>query len=144
MQIPWFSLGGGMLLGVSATLLLLFNGKVAGISGIVSGMFIRQQSSKLWRFLFVIGLIVGGFIANFWSSKFNPFLGIPQQYDTGLLMMVLSGILVGVGTKLGNGCTSGHGICGMGRFSLRSVVATFVFMIIAAITVFIRLHIVEG
>ncbi|MBD1576608.1 MULTISPECIES: YeeE/YedE family protein [Vibrio] len=139
MQIPWFSLAGGLLLGVSATLLMLFNGKVAGISGIVGGLFNRQQVDKLWRVLFVLGLIGGGAIANAFSSSAG-FSGIPQQYVTSLLLMLVAGFVVGIGTKLGNGCTSGHGICGMGRFSIRSIVATCVFMLVAAVTVFVRIH----
>ncbi|ELR65525.1 Putative transmembrane protein [Photobacterium marinum] len=133
--IPLNALLGGMLLGVSAVLLLMVNGRVAGISGIVAGLLKPQKGEFSWRFLFVLGMILAGLIA--------PYLGFdfPQTLPvTSTLMLVIAGLLVGLGTKLGNGCTSGHGICGVGRLSKRSIVATGVFMAAAAITVFIRLH----
>ncbi|WP_417882822.1 YeeE/YedE family protein [Vibrio rumoiensis] len=138
MTIPWNALFGGALLGVSATLLLLFKGKIAGISGILSGS-ILSTADKNWRVQFLIGLVAGGWLTN-WLVK-PDLSGIPTQYASSMTTMLLAGLLVGIGTKLGNGCTSGHGICGMGRFSIRSTVATFTFMFVAAITVYIRLHI---
>ncbi|MFH0256725.1 YeeE/YedE family protein [Vibrio rumoiensis] len=138
MTIPWNALFGGALLGVSATLLLLFKGKIAGISGILSGS-ILSTADKSWRVQFLIGLVAGGWLTN-WLVK-PDLSGIPTQYASSITTMLLAGLLVGIGTKLGNGCTSGHGICGMGRLSIRSTVATFTFMFVAAITVYIRLHI---
>lgn len=139
MTIPWSALFGGMLLGVSATILMLFKGKVAGISGILGGAITGGASDKPWRVLFIIGLIGGGFLAN--AIMQPEFSHIPTHYSSSLGVILIAGFLVGVGTKLGNGCTSGHGICGMGRFSIRSIVATMTFMIVAALTVYFRLHV---
>lgn len=145
MSIPWDALFGGALLGISASLLLLFKGKIAGISGILSGALTKQSScakgsnnSRGWQIQFLIGLIAGGALIN-WLVE-PAFTALPQSYSSSTLMMVIAGLFVGFGTKLGNGCTSGHGICGMGRFSIRSIVATMTFMLVAAIVVFIRLH----
>ena len=135
-SIPWFSLAGGIVLGISCLLLLLLNGKIAGISGILGGLFTRNRQDGFWRGLFLLGMIVGGWLTTYF---FN--IPIPETYDASLLHIVSAGLLVGFGAAMGNGCTSGHGICGMGRFSLRSIVATLVFMTTAAITVYFRLHI---
>ncbi|GEA50360.1 membrane protein [Vibrio inusitatus NBRC 102082] len=135
--IPWSSLFGGMLLGISASLLLLFNGKIAGISGIVSGLMKNESGDRGWRWLFVIGMVIGGVLG---AKAFGAH--IPTQYDTNLLLLLLGGLFVGIGTKIGNGCTSGHGICGIGRLSKRSIIATCVFMLVSGITVFVRLHLV--
>lgn len=134
-SIPWASLFGGMLLGASALLLLLVNGKIAGISGIASRLFDSSVSDKLWRALFILGMVVAGALS---ISVFD--LAVPEQPAGSWVGVLIAGLLVGVGTQIGNGCTSGHGICGIGRFSLRSLVATLVFMGTAIITVFIRLH----
>ncbi|OBT07965.1 hypothetical protein A9264_05725 [Vibrio sp. UCD-FRSSP16_10] len=137
-SIPWSSLFGGMLLGVSASILLLFNGKIAGISGIISGLIKNQTGDRGWRWLFALGMVAGGVLG---TTALNAY--IPTSYDTGLGILLLGGLLVGFGTKIGNGCTSGHGICGIGRLSKRSIVATCVFMLVAAITVFVRLHLIR-
>lgn len=139
MTIPWSALFGGMLLGISATILMLFKGKVAGISGIVSGAITPSSVDKGWRIQFIIGLIAGGFLTN-WLVQ-PELSGIPAHYSSSIVTMLLAGLLVGLGTKLGNGCTSGHGICGMGRFSIRFMIATLTFMLVAAVTVYIRLHV---
>lgn len=134
--IPWESLFGGMLLGVSATLLLLFNGKIAGISGVLTGLIAPKKQDYAWRVLFVVGMISGGVIGTYVLGA-----DVPSEFSTTTGMLVIAGILVGIGTRLGNGCTSGHGICGIGRLSVRSMTATAIFMCVAVITVFIRLHI---
>lgn len=134
-EIPWDALRGGMLLGLAAALLLVMNGRIAGISGIVSGLLKPVKGEVSWRFLFVLGMVISGALA--------PLLGfsVPESLPvTSVFWVVLAGLLVGIGTKLGNGCTSGHGICGMGRLSKRSIVATCVFMVVAFVTVFFRLH----
>ncbi|EKO3580188.1 YeeE/YedE family protein [Vibrio metschnikovii] len=134
-SIPWYSLFGGMLLGVSATLLLLLNGKVAGVSGILGGLLTPKAQDTAWRWLFMIGLVAGGvFGVRLLGAE------VPLQYSSSTGMLIIAGLLVGLGTRLGNGCTSGHGICGIGRLSLRSIVATGIFMLVAGITVFVRLH----
>ncbi|MDR9830455.1 YeeE/YedE family protein [Vibrio sp. FNV 38] len=134
-SIPWASLFGGMLLGVSATLLLLFNGKVAGISGIVNGVIDNPKGDRRWRWLFLVGMVLAGAIGVYGFGIVAP---VEPQGDW--LWLIIAGLLVGAGTRIGSGCTSGHGICGMGRFSIRSIVATCIFMLTAIMTVFIRFH----
>ncbi|MCE9846063.1 YeeE/YedE family protein [Vibrio alginolyticus] len=135
--IPWESLFGGILLGISATILLLVNGKIAGISGIMNGIMSPKKGDYSWRLLFAIGMIAGGLI-----SVLMLGVAVPSTANLSLGMVIAAGLLVGIGTRLGNGCTSGHGICGMGRLSKRSIVATCVFMAVAGLTVFVRLHLV--
>ncbi|MGR5499990.1 YeeE/YedE family protein [Vibrio sp. DNB22_10_4] len=132
---PWASLLGGMLLGVSATLLLLFNGKIAGISGIVGRIYKGRKGDTSWRILFVLGMILGGVV----SAKALNIAPVAMVVSTPLVLV--AGVLVGIGTKLGNGCTSGHGICGMGRLSKRSIAATMTFMAVAMATTTIMLHV---
>ncbi|ELA9308523.1 YeeE/YedE family protein [Vibrio parahaemolyticus] len=135
--IPWESLFGGILLGISATILLLVNGKIAGISGIMNGIMSPKKGDYSWRLLFAVGMIAGGLI-----SVLMLGVAAPSTANLSLGMVIAGGLLVGIGTRLGNGCTSGHGICGMGRLSKRSIVATCVFMAVAGLTVFVRLHLV--
>lgn len=135
-EVPWLSLFGGMLLGISALLLLLINGKIAGISGILNGVVSPNAAERAWRILFLIGMAIGGLIGLYWLGVAKPVLA-----NTELWLYAIAGLLVGIGTFLGNGCTSGHGICGIGRLSKRSIVATSVFMIVAALTVYVRLHV---
>ncbi|EGR0922257.1 YeeE/YedE family protein [Vibrio parahaemolyticus] len=135
--IPWESLFGGILLGISATILLLVNGKIAGISGIMNGIMSPKRGDYSWRLLFAVGMIAGGLI-----SVLMLGVAVPSTANLSLGIVIAAGLLVGIGTRLGNGCTSGHGICGMGRLSKRSIVATCVFMAVAGLTVFVRLHLV--
>ncbi|KHF17215.1 membrane protein [Vibrio parahaemolyticus] len=135
--IPWESLFGGILLGISATILLLVNGKIAGISGVMNGIMSPKKGDYSWRLLFAVGMIAGGLI-----SVLMLGVAVPSTANLSLGMVIAAGLLVGIGTRLGNGCTSGHGICGMGRLSKRSIVATCVFMAVAGLTVFVRLHLV--
>ncbi|HCG7180942.1 TPA: YeeE/YedE family protein [Vibrio parahaemolyticus] len=135
--IPWESLFGGILLGISATILLLVNGKIAGISGIMNGIMSPKKGDYSWRLLFAVGMIAGGLI-----SVLMLGVAVPSTANLSLGMVIAAGLLVGIGTRLGNGCTSGHGICGMGRLSKRSIVATCVFMAVAGLTVFVRLYLV--
>ena len=135
MFMYWEPLLGGILIGLSATILMLMNGKVAGISGVLSGILKAQKGDRSWRILFVLGVVGGGVLAS--SAGFS----FPDNFTSANLgIVMLAGLLVGIGTKLGNGCTSGHGICGIGRMSVRSLVATVVFMSAAALVVFVRLH----
>ncbi|MCD9481770.1 YeeE/YedE family protein [Photobacterium phosphoreum] len=131
-QIPWLSFWGGMLLGVSAVILMLFIGKTAGISGIINGVIKREKQELGWKIAFLVGMVVSVF-------ALSP-LGVtlPAISEQNIGIVLIAGLLVGFGTRLGNGCTSGHGIVGMGRFSKRSIYATCVFMISAIIVVFIR------
>jgi uncharacterized membrane protein YedE/YeeE len=131
---------GGALIGLSAAILLLAKGRIAGISGIAGGIIFPEKGDTLWRVIFIIGLILGGFIYQLLSgdSTSGLFKGVEHiQAVVGTPMLILAGLLVGVGTTLGTGCTSGHGICGLARRSPRSLAATLTFMGTGFITVFI-------
>ena len=129
---PISGLIGGLLIGLSTALMILFNGKIAGISGIVGGLLARKGSEVGWRAVFVVGLLLGAFV--YMLATGGP---IPVNLQASLPVMVAAGLLVGFGTRLGSGCTSGHGISGIARFSKRSIVATVVFVGMAMITVFV-------
>ena len=122
---PWSSLAGGLLIGLSATLLLASHGRIAGISGIWGGLLRMAPGETAWRGTFVAGLVSGGLlIALAWPDA------IAAPSDRSLEAVALAGVLVGVGTRLGSGCTSGHGVCGLSRWSVRSMVAVPSFMIV--------------
>lgn len=127
---------GGLLIGAAASLLLWLNGRIAGISGIFDGALARPDSETTWRWLFILGLLVGAAI-EFWL------LPGARAFATGLPWQVflLAGTLVGFGTRLGGGCTSGHGVCGLGRLSARSLVATLTFLATGVLTVFVVRHV---
>lgn len=127
-EFMWPAIG-GLLIGLSATLLLLSIGKIAGISGITWGAFTAPEGDKSWRWVFLIGMLAGGLVFHFLSGVAFP------VNENSLSLALASGFIVGVGVKIGNGCTSGHGVCGVGRLSVRSLVATLSFMFIAILTV---------
>ncbi len=130
------ALFGGILIGLSAFLLLFSIGRIAGISGITAHLLSAQNSSgKLWRILFIIGLMAGASIFSLFNEQSLPFRDPPTTW-----LLIIAGLLVGFGTHYGSGCTSGHGVCGIGRFSVRSIVATITFMLFAGITVFVIRH----
>ncbi|HNV09604.1 MAG TPA: YeeE/YedE family protein [Dokdonella sp.] len=130
------ALAGGVLIGLSSVLLLWLNGRIAGISGIMNGVLLPKSGETSWRIAFLLGLIAaaGLYIA------FVPGAPQPRQgfSTTGL---IIAGLLVGFGTSMGNGCTSGHGVCGLGRFSVRSLAAVLVFMATAMLTTFLLRHV---
>lgn len=128
---PWSSLLGGALLGCSAVILLLFAGKVAGISGIFSGILQPRKNDLLWRLLFIGGMVLSFFI-------FSPELTSPVSISGASSLYIIAGLLVGLGTRLGNGCTSGHGIIGIARISTRSILATCLFISTAMIVVLLK------
>jgi uncharacterized membrane protein YedE/YeeE len=127
-------LGGGILLGLAATLALALDGRIAGVSGILSGLF-TAAGDRPWRVAFLLGLPTGAGLQALIAG------GLPQQISASPLLPVVAGLLVGVGTRLGSGCTSGHGICGLARRSPRSLAATAVFMAVAMATVFVVRHV---
>ena len=137
---PIASTLGGVLIGIAAAGLLMFHGRIAGISGIAGGIFRRrEQGDVAWRVMFLVGLLAAGVAWSYFR---------PMDYAFGIerstLALVVAGLAVGVGTQLGSGCTSGHGVCGIGRFSKRSTVATATFMATAAVTVFIVNEVLGG
>jgi uncharacterized protein len=127
---PLSSLAGGLIIGLASGLLLLVNGKIAGISGIVGGVLQPRRGEAAWRFTFLAGLIGGGLV----MYAFSP-ARFAVEVDRSLLAVAAAGLLVGFGTRLGNGCTSGHGVCGNSRLSKRSLAATMTFMATGAVTV---------
>ena len=130
---PWSSLAGSMLIGAAAAVLVLLSGRIAGISGIVGGLLALRRGDIAWRLAFIGGLLVAP-VALFFHSM-NP------RIDAGLGTLALAGLLVGLGTRYGSGCTSGHGVCGLSRLSPRSLVATGAFMAAGIATVFVTRHI---
>lgn len=129
---PWSSLLGGVLIGLASGLLLLSSGQIAGISGILGGALARPSQGASWRWAFLAGMLLTGVVlARTWSERFS-LAGVP-----GWGLTVLAGLLVGIGTRLGNGCTSGHGVCGISRGSPRSLAATLTFIATGAATVFL-------
>jgi uncharacterized membrane protein YedE/YeeE len=126
---PLSALFGGALIGLSAVLLLWLNGRVAGISGILYGVFSRDGSERNWRLTFVAGLILGGFLYQLVTR-----MPLATRTDFPLGLLALAGLLVGIGTRLGSGCTSGHAVCGISRLSLRSVLATVTFIATGILT----------
>jgi uncharacterized membrane protein YedE/YeeE len=131
---PYSAFLGGSLIGLSAALLMYFNGRIAGISGMVAGAFDMKNSENNWRLFFLGGLVLAAVIFNLFVPH------VPATYSRPTLLLIISGVLVGYGTRLGNGCTSGHAVCGMARLSIRSIAATVTFMAVAILTVFITRH----
>lgn len=133
------SLLGGVIIGLASGLMLLFNGRIAGISSILGGAVVPRNGEWLWRALFLIGLVIGGMAA----GGFN--LGVISfDLERSMPALIVAGLLVGFGTRMGGGCTSGHGVCGMGRISPRSIVATATFFLTGVITVYILNHLLGG
>ena len=124
-----------MLIGVASVWLLAANGRIAGVSGILHGLFAQPPGERAWRAAFIAGLVAAGFL---WVYFMNP---NPSREGFGLGWAALGGFLVGFGTRLGGGCTSGHGVCGLGRLSLRSLAAVAVFMLAGMVSVYVVRHV---
>ena len=132
---PWTALAGGVLIGLASALLILFNGRIAGISGIVGGLLAPRAGDIAWRAAFLAGLVAAPLV-------YGLFAPLPAMHvDAGTLGLVVAGLLVGVGTRYGSGCTSGHGICGLARRSPRSLAATAAFMLAGFATVYLVRHV---
>lgn len=132
---PWLSLAGGALIGLSAVLVMLFFGRIAGISGITSGAVPGRRDDWDWRLAFIVGLVLAPLLVTALTGE-----PLAQSVPGNLPAMALAGLLVGAGTVLGSGCTSGHGVCGLARLSPRSLVAVLTFMASAALTVAVLRH----
>jgi uncharacterized membrane protein YedE/YeeE len=132
------ALSGGVLIGVAASVLLAFNGRIAGVSGILGGLLPPRRLDTAWRAMFIAGLVAGGVVLRMLTP--DPFHGLAA---TPYAVLIPAGILVGLGASLGNGCTSGHGVCGVSRLSPRSILATITFMLAGAATVFLVRHLLE-
>jgi uncharacterized membrane protein YedE/YeeE len=135
---PLSALAGGALIGLSAALLMLASGRVAGISGIVGGLIGASRGESAWRLAFLAGLVAGAGIAGLVG------LAPAIEIDESWLVVIGCGLLVGFGTRLGSGCTSGHGVCGIARLSRRSICATLLFMAAGAAIVFLVRHLLAG
>ncbi len=133
---PWSSLAGGVVIGFATAMFLLLNGRIAGISGILGGLLQPIKGDIGWRVAFITGLI-------FSPIAFSIAAPLPEvQIDAGTASLIMAGLLVGIGTRYGSGCTSGHGVCGLSRLSPRSTVATALFILAGFVTVFITRHLI--
>ena len=135
---PLSALIGGALIGAAATLLLVLNGRIAGIAGILGGLLPAEKGDATWRLLFLAGLVIGAFAYAALSGS------APLIIDATVPMLIAGGLITGFGARLGGGCTSGHGVCGLGRLSPRSLAATCVFMAATFATVFVVRHMIGG
>ena len=134
---PVSGLLGGLLIGLAAAVLLLLNGRISGISGIVGGLLAPRSAEVGWRVVFVAGLLLGAL--SYMLATSGPF---PVEMQASMPILIVAGLLVGFGTRLGSGCTSGHGVCGIARLSRRSIVASAVFFGVAIVTVFLTRHVI--
>ncbi len=132
---PWASLAGGIALGLAAAIFILVNGRILGISGIVGGLLHPLKGDVVWRLTFVAGVLAAPVLYKLLATP------AAARIDAGLPTIVIAGLLVGLGTRYGSGCTSGHGVCGLSRLSPRSMVATLAFMGAGFVTVFIVRHV---
>ncbi len=135
---PWSALAGGVLIGLAAALLVLLNGRIAGISGIVGGLLAPKRGDVGWRLAFVAGLALAP--ALWLAVAALP----PIRIEAGYPLLIVAGLVVGFSTRYGTGCTSGHGVCGISRLSPRSIVATLAFMAAGFVTVFVARHLMGG
>ncbi|MDR8364042.1 YeeE/YedE family protein [Pseudomonas sp. JL3] len=135
---PWSSLAGGALIGLAASLFVVANGRIAGISGLIGSLLQRGSEGVSEKALFLLGLLIAPLL---WGL----FATLPQiEFKSGWFGLIVAGVLVGIGTRYGSGCTSGHGVCGISRLSPRSMVATVCFMFSGFATVFVLRHLLEG
>lgn len=135
---PYSALLGGVFIGLAAALLILFNGRLAGVSGILGGLLRPSGSKTTENMTFLAGLVAAPLL-------YTLFFALPEsKIEANKALLILSGVLVGFGTRYGSGCTSGHGVCGLSRFSLRSLAATVVFMLFGFLTVFLTRHLITG
>ena len=132
---PWSALAGGVLIGIAAAMFALLNGRIAGISGVLGGLLRPARGDLAWRAAFILGLVGAPLVYALATDLPRP------QIDAGTGALIAAGLLVGVGTRYGSGCTSGHGVCGLSRLSPRSLVATLAFMGAGFVTVFVTRHI---
>lgn len=132
---PWASLAGGILLGLASAMFILLNGRILGISGILGGLLMGRAGDTRWRLTFLAGLLAAPLVYGLFAAPLVP------RIDAGWLTLIVAGLLVGIGTRLGSGCTSGHGVCGLSQFSPRSLVATLSFMGAGFLTVFLVRHV---
>lgn len=134
---PWLSLGGGILLGLASAAFILVNGRILGISGILGGLLVPRLGDVGWRIAFLLGMAASPFVASLLLPV--DYLEAPR-IEAGYIAIAVAGLLVGFGTRYGSGCTSGHGVCGLSRLSLRSLVSTLTFMGLGFLVVYVMRH----
>lgn len=134
---PGSAMAGGLLIGLAIAVLLLFNGRIAGISGIIGGLFTPSPGNVAWRLAFIGGIFLVTLLGNLLAAPSE------SHIDAGWITLAIAGTLVGLGTRLGSGCTSGHGVCGLSRLSKRSIAATLTFMAAGFATVYLARHIIS-
>lgn len=135
---PWTALAGGVLIGAAASLFVLLNGRIAGISGLLASLLDRGAEGRGEKLIFLLGVLLAPLL---WML----FGALPvMEFQSGWIGLVVAGLLVGIGTRYGSGCTSGHGVCGISRLSPRSIVATLMFMAAGFVTVFVLRHLLGG
>jgi uncharacterized membrane protein YedE/YeeE len=133
---PWTSLAGGLMIGVAVSILIVFNGRIAGISGIVGSLLKPSKNEMAWRWAFILGLIIAPII-------YGLLTAMPEvEVSASHWQLILAGLLVGIGTRYASGCTSGHGICGIARLSRRSIAATLLFMASGMAVVYVMRHVI--
>lgn len=135
---PWASLAGGILLGLASAMFILVNGRILGISGILGGLLRPKSGDVGWRLSFVLGMLVAPLLYLLLAGP------VAVRIDASWATLVIAGLLVGVGTRFGSGCTSGHGVCGLSRLSPRSLVATLAFMGAGFVTVYLMRHLLAS
>jgi uncharacterized protein len=140
MFTPVASIVGGALIGVSASALLVLSGRVAGISGIVGGLVSPRRGELAWRVVFVAGLLIGGWLV----AQLVPGSVVSRQASAPIPLLAVAGLLVGFGTQVAGGCTSGHGVCGLSRLSKRSFVAVVTFMLTGVLAAYLTQHVLPG
>ncbi len=138
---PWLSLTGGVLLGLASAAFILLNGRILGISGILGGLLPPKKGDTVWRVAFLLGMFAAPIVWSFFAPAAVADMARTARIDASTTLVIVAGLLVGLGTRYGSGCTSGHGVCGLSRFSLRSLVATITFMVAGFITVFVMRHV---
>lgn len=134
---PGSAMAGGLLIGLAIAVLLLFNGRIAGVSGIIGGLFTPSPGNVAWRLAFIGGILLVALLGNLLAAPSE------SHIDAGWITLAIAGTLVGLGTRLGSGCTSGHGVCGLSRLSKRSIAATLTFMAAGFATVYLARHIIS-
>lgn len=135
---PFMSTWGGLLIGLASALVFLFQGRVAGVSGILGGLLMPSGDAG-WRAAYILGMVAAGAVGGFVAPA-----AFAMEVERSTLTLVVAGLLVGFGVRMGNGCTSGHGVCGISRLSPRSITATLTFMAVAIATVFVTEHVLGG
>jgi uncharacterized membrane protein YedE/YeeE len=136
---PWLSLSGGLLIGLSASILILLSGRILGVSGILGGLLTPKDGDMQWRITFLLGMAAAALTLHYVGA--NAWIHTPD-IDTNYSTIAVAGLMVGFGTRYGSGCTSGHGVCGISRLSPRSIIATVVFMVSGSLVVYVTRHFV--